>query len=215
MKPYLIATLVGGAAFVFMSYQLDWLGSPTNEDEPQAEAVEPKKEAPKPGKKLKFPDDLAPAARARAVPEAASFSPDAKIYPLVFMKANGRLFEKWQEKLNENWAAESVEQTMLVVVLGPHKKSFVDRTTYPNGAPPIERYRWELEVSVVEARTGKVLTNRNFVNMPRPIKKLESWELTAIGAPVDFRTVYSWVVSNARAGFPEVTSPHPVTNVVE
>ena len=68
---------------------------------------------------------------------------------------------------------------------------------------------------MVEAQTGKVLGNRVFVNMPRGIKPLEAWELTAIGQPVSFSTVFRWVSSNAKTGFPPEDDPKPLINVVD
>ncbi len=216
MKPYVISLVVGGLAFVFLSYQLEWIASPTTDEDEEGVLTEVKKqEQPKTERKTRFPADLAPAARAIPVPDAGLFTPGVKQFPMVFLKTNGSLYEPWQDRLNEGWAAESVEQTQLAIVLGPHRKIFVDHTDYPGGAPPIERYRWELEASVIEARTGKILANRNFVNIPRALKKVESWELTEIGQPVAFKTVYNWVVSNARANFPELVSNHPVVTVVE
>jgi hypothetical protein len=216
MKPYAIALVVGGLAFAFMSYQLDWIGSPSSdEDQPAAETKPEPVAAKQQKKKLRFPYDLGPAARAMPVPDAALFTPEARTYPLVFLKANGALVQNWQDKLPEGWGAETVEETQLVVVLGPHKKIFVDHTPYPGGAPPIDRYRWELELSVVEPRTGKVLTNRTFANIPRALKHVEAWELTEIGTPIAYKTVFTWVASNARAGFPELSNPHPVVTVVE
>lgn len=226
MKNAAICTVAGGLAFVLMALQFDWSSEDAVTEAPAVEAktLEKKQAAPaktsdkpvaKKAYKPKFPQDLAPALSAYPVPEAAAFSPSDKIYPMVFLKTSGLVYQEWQDRLNEGWCAETVEDTQLVVVLGPHRKIFVNRTDYPNGAPPIDRFRWELEVSVVEAKTGKVRANRSFANVPRAIKPREAWELTEIGAPVAFKTVYNWVVSNARVNFPDVANPNPLVTVVE
>lgn len=214
MKAWAVACLIGGLAFVFMGYQIGIFDPPEHEEDTSVVVKDDKKSAPQ-KKKPRFPQDLAPAARALPVPEAAPFNPDDKQYPMVILKANGTLYEPWQERLNEPWGAETIESTQLAVILGGHKKIYVDITRYPNGAPPILRYRWELEVSVVEPRSGRVLANRTFANVPRAIRPREAWELTEIGQPVAFKTVFNWVASNARANFPEPTSLIPVEMTVE
>lgn len=210
MKTFAICGVASGLAFLLMGHQMGLFNDGNASDGNLS--TEEKKET---GPKARFPQDLAPAARAKPVPQAAPFNGDAKVYPMVFLKTNGTLYEKWQERLNDGWAAEKVEHTQLAVILGAPKKQFVNVMRYPNGAPPIERYKYELEVSVVEAHTGKVVANRLFVNVPRAIKPVESWELTQIGEPVAFKTVFNWVVSNARANFPVATTPEPLITVVE
>jgi hypothetical protein len=149
-----------------------------------------------------FPDDLAPAARALPVPAAAEFKPSTDVHPLVYLQLNGSL-HPWQETLHSDWAADSVTTTELAVVLGVPRKASISHHTYPNGAPPITRYQFELELSVIEAKTGKILANRLFRNVPRPIMKVESWETTAIGRAVTQEQVFAWVGRMCKKGFPE------------
>ncbi|MCI0381346.1 MAG: hypothetical protein L0215_27495 [Gemmataceae bacterium] len=160
-----------------------------------------------------FPRDLAPAARAEAVPQAAAFNPNAHVFPMVFLKATGTLHD-WNEYLNEGWRADRVEDTQLVVVVGAQRKGLIDVTPFQQG-PPVSRYKFEVEASVIEAKTGNVLGTRVFVNMPRPIKRVEAFELTAIGRPVSFSPVYSWVAAMARAGFPKDANTAPLINEVD
>ena len=204
---------IGILAFVLAAYQAGLFRVV-----PQAavmDVISPvEKKAAKPEVKAQFPKDLAPAARAEAVPAAAAYNSAAKIYRLAILKTNGTLYEDWQDKLKEEWQADSVENTSLVLVLGPQKKIFVEVVPYPNGAPPISRYKFELEASVIEAKTGKVLASRLFVNMPRKIHRVETWDTTALGSPVEFRTVFNWIAAEARAGFPLVTNSTPIVNVV-
>jgi hypothetical protein len=48
----------------------------------------------------------------------------------------------------------------------------------------------------------------------RGILRVETWDTTALGSPVEFRTVFNWVASAARAGFPYDENPSPVVNIV-
>ncbi len=98
------------------------------------------------------------------------YKPGSDPHLLAFLRVNGTL-HPWQERLREDWKAESVRETELVVVVGTPVKRFINRIDYPGGAPPIDRYVFELEISVIEAKTGKILNNRLFRNMPRPIQR--------------------------------------------
>lgn len=207
MKLFVMCGCVGFVGFVIMGYATGFIQVKTGGDDSGIGPLEGLKS------KCKFPQDLAPAARAQPVPEAAAYELSAKIYPMVIMKPNGQIHH-WQENMREEWQAETVETTQLVLVVGTQKERFINRITYPNGAPPVDRYQYELEVSVVEAKTGKVLANRLFHNVPRPINKVEDWGLTKIGEPVQLKTVFNWVVSQAKAGFPRATEANPLVTVV-
>jgi hypothetical protein len=209
---------IGVLAFVLAGFQAGLfrnVSQPTNVSEPTAvdegplEVKETKRQV-----KAQFPRDLAPCARAEAAPQAAAYDPSAKIHRMAILKTTGALYQDWHDKLKDEWLAESVEDTSLVIVVGKQKKIFLEIIPYPNGAPPISRYKFELEASVIEAKTGKVLANRLFVNMPRNIVRIETWDTTAIGSPVEFRTVFNWAAAGARAGFPPVENPTPIVNVV-
>lgn len=210
MRLYGIAFGFGALAFVLAGYQAGlFLPGQAKEATEAVVPVEEKKIEPR----AKFPEDLAPSARGDAVAQAASLNDSADRHRLVFLKSTG-LLHAWQESLDEDWAAGTVEQTELVVVLGPHKRTLLSVQHYPNKAPSVYRYQFEVEASVVEAKTGKVLANRQFINVPRPIKQIESWELTALGQPVDFNTVFNWVVSAARQRFPAEMNPAPPLTTV-
>src|SRR5262249_48501016 len=108
----------------------------------------------------------------------------------------------WQELVQDDWRAESVASTELVVVVGRDRETHLSTQYYANNAPPVRRYKYELEVRVLAARTGDVLGRNRFISTPRPIRPGEAWELTKIGQPVSFKTVYDWVTTQAKAGFP-------------
>src|SRR5688572_2256409 len=142
MKLYLICGFFCCIGFFAMAMQLGYFGNhpaeaaeetlvPDEEDpEGEAKPVEPKPVEPKPRKaaqpkklipvRAKFPQELAPAAKAIAVPIAAPFVPDDRPHKIVFFKATGDL-HSWQEThsaRNEEWSTTRVEDTELVVVVG-------------------------------------------------------------------------------------------------
>ena len=208
MKTFSVFLGVGAFAFVAMAFQLGFFESSRFADaDSKSEDVKKSDFAP-------FPETLAPASQFKPVAQAAVYDPESrKPHPIVFLKQNGQLHETWQEYLKPEWQAETVESTELVVVLGHEQKTALSVQYYPNGAPPVTRYKYELEVHVVEAKTGKVLGRNRFVSIPRRVQKLESWELTALGQPVSFTTVYNWVAGLALAGFPgQETDPPAVSS---
>ncbi len=213
MKTLGLCVGIGVLAFVLAGYQAGIFRDLPHPGETATGPVAAKKTEPTPAK-ARFPRDLAPAARAEAVPQAAAYDPDATFHRFAILKTNGALYEEWQEKLKDEWQTDSVENTSLVIVVAPVKKTFVEIIHYPGGAPPISRYKYEVEASIIEAETGKVLANRLFINMPRDIVRIETWATTALGSPVEFRTVFNWAASSARAGFPAVDNPTPIVTVV-
>jgi hypothetical protein len=205
MKTFAFLFALSAVAFLVFGYQTGLLEMPGVEVEGTAttQAVEQdSKQAPDAAGR-QFPEDLEPACRGAAVPGAAVFDPKSgRPHRLVFLYDTGKLRSEWQEMLDEDWLAERVEQTELVVVVSKDEKTLINVQYYPNGAPPISRYQYDLYIRVVAARTGRVLARNHFVSTPRRVRGTESWELTAIGQPVSFTTVFNWVKSHALAGFP-------------
>lgn len=219
MKGFAIFAIVGSVFFVAMGMQLGLFGNHRSSSDEVAQA-EPdtngEKKVEKKKSRARFPQDLAPAAQAKPVDIAAAFEAGDRPHKMVFMKPTG-IAHAWQENhgdYREDWCAASVEETELVVVVGAARELKVSYHTYPNGAPPITRYQYEVEASVVEAKTGRVLANRRFVNMPRALRSRESWETTHIGAPVNYQTVFRWAAGIARVGPPSQPDFTPIINVI-
>jgi hypothetical protein len=164
--------------------------------------------------RARFPEDLAPAARTQPVAAAAAFAIANKPHKLAFLDPNGVL-HKWQNDAvghSESWAATNVEETELVVVVTPQTKIMIDRARLRNGSF-VDRNRFDLDASVIEAKTGKLLATRNFVNMPPPIARNEPLGATVVGAPVRYVTVFNWVAKQARHGFDAAANSQPLVNV--
>jgi hypothetical protein len=208
MKIFGICALVGGAVFAAAVLQMGALRNNPAPGPDPAPAAAPAPVVVK-EKKLKFPDGLAPTTRAQAVDKAAPYTPSFEPHKLTFLSVNGTLHE-WHDGIPAIWQADYVEETELVVVVGRHRSERIQHVTYANGAPPIDRVRWDLEVSVVEAKTGKVLDNRVFQNLPRPVRASEPWALTLIGRQVHWAPVFHWVSENSKIGFPHGDNPYPI-----
>jgi hypothetical protein len=218
MYKALIGCSVAAAAMLFFGALQSGVFGPNRvrvraDEKPEAKTETAKKAAIV---RARFPEDLAPAARAQPVAAAADFKVGVGRHKLVFLKPNG-FPHKWQEDAvgySEEWLATNVEETELVVVVTPQKQTRIERATFVNG-PPIERFRFELEASVIEAKTGKVLAHRSFVNMPRPIERQELYEVTGLGSPVRYLTVFGWLAGQAQGGFSATINATPHVTVVE
>jgi len=68
---------------------------------------------------------------------------------------------------------------------------------------------------VIEAKTGKILNNRLFRNVPRPIAHREAWETTLIGRAVSLQQVFSYVSRLSKTGFPEWHDPAPIVTQMD
>jgi hypothetical protein len=211
MKAIVICSAIAVVAFGAMAIQVGMFSGDT---EAADEKPTPDEPPPPPKVVAKFPDDLAPAAQAKPVPAAADFKPGPDVHRLMFLRVSG-IPHKWQQDLREDWQAETVAETELVIVVGTPKKTFMSHHTYPNGAPPVTRYTYELEISVIEAKTGNILANRLFRNDPRPLARLEAWETTQIGRAVSVQQVANWVQRMAQSGFPDSRDTTPIVQQVE
>jgi hypothetical protein len=219
MKSYFVCALLCMFGFFAMGMQLGWFRPVSEaefEEEAEASAEVLEEEEQPLVKRARFPIDLAPAAKAQPVPEAAAFEPGDRPHKLALFRANGNLHE-WHDNLegyHPDWCAYTVEETELVVVIGGYRKIKLSYHTYPNGAPPVTRFQYNLEASVIEARTGRVLAYRQFQNIPRPLRQVEDWSLTMIGAPVNYRNVFRWASGIAKWGQPAVIDTAPLITIV-
>src|SRR5262245_24951261 len=126
MKVFAACGLIGAFLFTAMAYQAGlftgsnaFLGDDDDGSVPQAKprpsATEPenKKEKPPPAP---FPEALADAIWSKPVLQAAEFKPGKGLQPFVFLNSEGKL-HAWQDRLDDDWKAETVESTRLVVLL--------------------------------------------------------------------------------------------------
>lgn len=195
MKTAGLCVVCAMGAFVVMHLQLSGqMGS----DDPAADA---KKAEPA----AKFPDDLTPALRSEPVKQAAPFRPSSEAHPMVVLARSGKL-HPWHEQQRPEWMAESVETTELVVVVGQQRKTLLQVQSYANGAPPIRRYRYDLDAWLVEAKTGKEIARKRFTTVARPIRPRELWELTELGDPVEWAPVGQWAREEATAHAEELVA---------
>jgi hypothetical protein len=216
MKVFAICAVVCGGVFLLGMLQLGVLKTGFGRSSAASEGADSEKKAPA---KAKFPDELAPAARAKAVAKAAPFKAGSTPHKLVVMTPTGEL-HSWHESLPDDWQADTVEETELVVVVAKQKRTLLSHvprvligTNTP--APPMDRVRYDVEVSVVEAKTGIVVDNRVFRNEPRQYRSPEPYATTTIGRTVEWGTIYRWVSQKCKTGFPDENDTEPNITIID
>jgi hypothetical protein len=186
MKTVVICVGCGVVAFLAMGLQMGLFQDAEPPDDVAAQVAD---EAPAVAPS-RFPEDLAPACSGKPVPQAAAYHPSAGPHPLAFFDGSGKLRTEWQERLSSEWQPDGIDSTELVVVLGQDTRASASSqqvTAGPETARTAQAAQ-ELEVRVVEARTGKVLSRRRFQpGGPQPTGQ--------------FTAVFNWVSAHAQTGF--------------
>src|SRR5947209_5626429 len=116
MKTFVLCGSISAVAFMLAGIQAGLFRELPQSASDEVDSPQEKKETSKPAK-ARFPEDLVPASRAEPVPQAAPYDASVKIQRLVILKTTGALYQEWQEKLREEWLAESVEEASLAVVM--------------------------------------------------------------------------------------------------
>jgi hypothetical protein len=141
-----------------------------------------------------FPSALEAVRRGVGVPQAAPFVRCPGPHPLTVLRENGGL-HPWHTRgqVGAEWLAANVPDTELVVLVGEQRQTVLSRHQFVNG-PDVLRVQYDLDVRVVEARTGVQLGSRRFQSpVPRPVRVMERYHLTRLGSPVSASAVINWV----------------------
>lgn len=188
MKTTIACVLCTALAFILV--QISMQAQPESEPNTDGPVIE-KAQADE----AKFPEDLAPAVQGQPVPQASPWDRSPDHTPALVLLRRSCELHPWHDDLELDWRSDSVEGAELVVVLGKQYRSVLSVTRYPHqkGAPPVTRYRHEMNVWLVEAKTGKTLASKRFRQDARPIRQTETWNTTELGEPISRHTVLQWV----------------------
>jgi hypothetical protein len=196
MKVLMICVVVGAGVFLAGFLQMGMLKSGGKAF--SLFGIQTENKEAEPGK---FPDDLATAVRSKAVEKAAAFKPGPAIHKMAIMTPEGQL-HRWHESVPEDWRGKTVEETELVVVVDKPweiRLSRMARKVAGSDTPVlIDRVRHDVKVSVIEAKTGKVLDNRIFRNEARDYRLSEAAATRVIGSPVQPGTVIQWISDKSK-----------------
>ena len=102
---------------------------------------------------------IAPLARRQGIPEAAAYLPDQPGPHRVVLFTESGLPHQWNDSLPVEWLPSSAHETELVLVVGEEKEIALGSAYYKGGnrAVRVFRYRFEMNVVIREATTGRNL----------------------------------------------------------
>ncbi len=145
-------------------------------------------------------DSLAPATTLEPVEGAAQWPRQADQIPrIAILDQEGKL-HPWHASLPDDWRAESVAETDLVLMLSQPEKPHTSEIVFPS---PGEH---RLSAYLIEARVGKVLKSLRFVGKPLSVVGKESSETNEAVEAIPFDQVVHWVKQEIRAIVREPTS---------
>jgi len=131
------------------------------------------------------------------------------VHPIVLLASNGES-HTWSNDLPGEWIPGSAEEAQLVACVEEEVESSIEVCQY-NG-PDITRYRYEVRVRLVEARTGvQVASTRLQGSEPRECQSTEDYDLTRLaGDHVSFSAAADWLRAHVEmAAVSAGTAPEP------
>jgi WD40 repeat protein len=161
-------------------------------------ATSPVSPALKPDTSLIF-STLSTIASGQGVPDAALYNPDEHgTHTVVLLTTSGTAYNDWNEEfLPYGWFPSSVSDTELAVLIGAEREIRLESANYINGAY-VTAYRYEVDMEIREARTGKTLATSTFKGSdPRPFPgTLPSTQTRLEGSHFVYAAVEEWYCQN-------------------
>jgi hypothetical protein len=142
--------------------------------------------------------NLSPVAAGKGVPQAAAYTMGVGSHPFVFISSSGTAhrWSVWGLVEPKAYQAKTVAETQLVAVVGEETSTFIEECLY-TGGPSVIRYQKHLNVTLREAKTGNLVSEKTFSgSYPPDCSKTERYKVTALyGDPVSDGQVWNWLKS--------------------
>src|SRR3990170_5255268 len=138
---------------------------------------------------------LAPLISGQGVPEAAAFDPNNPgPHTVVILDVSGTPNIELNDLLPQEWLPASIRETELVVLVSPEREVFLGTQAY-EGGPPISAYRYEVDLELREALTGRTLDRATFkgVNPPPFPATAPVQQVTLYGSHFVKEAVNTWL----------------------
>jgi hypothetical protein len=151
---------------------------------------------------------LAGVCSGRGVPDAAAYA-GGGVHPVVVLTSSGEPHD-WSDDLAETWYPQSVQAAQLVACVEEEQERSIEVCPY-NG-PDITRYRYEVAIRLVEARTGvEVASTVLRGNDPRECRQTEDYDLTRLaGDHISYSAAADWLRAHVEmASVSASTAPEP------
>lgn len=113
-------------------------------------------------------------------------------HPVVLLDSIGNEHD-WSHELPMEWLPTAVRETQLVVCVGEEREIKIETCHYDG--PDITRYRYSLDVELIEAKTGNIVGLTTLEgSWPRACQQTESYYLTRLeGSHVSFDQLREWL----------------------
>lgn len=134
---------------------------------------------------------LAGVCAGQGVPQAAAYT-GGGVHPMVALSSDGEPHD-WTNDVPEVWTPASLDAAQLVACVRPEQERSIEVCHY-NG-PDITRYRYEVTIRLVEARTGAEVASTVLVGSdPRECRSTEDYDLTRLaGDHISFSEAEDWL----------------------
>jgi len=123
-------------------------------------------------------DALSQVCAGQGVEQAAPYTEGPGPHPIVLLDSSGKS-HSWTDKLPIEWWPASVNATELVACVGEEQEVEIETCRYEPGAD-VARYRYELELRVVEARTGQTLAFTDLYPNPAVLRGSDPRECAGV-----------------------------------
>jgi peptidylprolyl isomerase len=135
---------------------------------------------------------LAPVCEGQGIEEAAAFEGE-NLHPVVLLKSSGGI-HSWTDKLPIEWWPTPLNPPQLVVCVEKEDKVVIQTCDYAGGSD-ITRYKYEVELRLVEARTGEEVDRVVFSGSdPRACKQSERQSVRELtGSHLEFGPAQAWL----------------------
>jgi len=140
--------------------------------------------------KIFFSPTFSQVCKGLGIPQAAAYQGNE--HPVALLDSTGNK-HAWSDELPIEWLPAVVEETQLVICVAEESEIKIETCHYYG--PSIKRYRYELDVRLREAKTGKtVAVTTLHGSWPRACEHTESYWLTRLeGSHISFDQVQEWL----------------------
>jgi hypothetical protein len=142
---------------------------------------------------------MSPVVSGQGLPEAALYDPNKPgPHHVVILTTAGLAYSNWNELLPYDWSPSSVDETELVVLIGPERERALQTQQYerPDNATlyDVTAYSPEVDVELREARTGRTLATSTFTGSdPRPFPESLAESITRLEGSVVYTALEDWL----------------------
>ena len=138
-------------------------------------------------------DALSPVCEGQGIEKAAAYTGGPGPHPVVLLDWSGSR-HSWTDRVPREWWPTPLSPPQLVACVGEQEEDEIETCDYNTG-PDVVRYRHQVALRLVEARTGQTLADDVFYGSdPRACGEREDVSLERLkGSGVPFKEMQAWL----------------------